>query len=141
MRVVSYPISVEYLSAGAQGGLSPALEVELIRGEHRTRAIGVIDSGATITVFNPEHAEILGIENITDGEPGKAQSQAGAVDYYVFDVEMRVQIEAHVKRFPCRVGFFPVRKPRNILGRNFIFGHYEIGFHDSKQTVYLRPED
>jgi hypothetical protein len=54
---------------------------------------------------------------------------------------MQVQIVAHLKRFPCRVGFFPVQKARNSLGRNFIFGHYEIGFRDNEQTVYLRPED
>jgi hypothetical protein len=141
MPTVNYPVSVQYLPTGLQGSLSPALEVELIRGAQRTRAVGVLDSGATITVFNPEHAEMLGIDNLQEGELQHAQTQGDAVEYYLFDLEMQLPIYPRINRFFCRVGFFPVRKPRNILGRNLIFQHYEIGFRDTTGIVHLRAED
>jgi hypothetical protein len=141
MPTVNYSLSAPYLPAASGAGLGPALEVELIRGPRTTRAVGVVDSGSTITVFNPEHAELLGIERVEDGELQHVQTQGGEVDYYIFDVEMELRIDAHINRFPCRVGFFPARRPRNILGRNYIFAHYEIGFRDRGDILHLRPED
>lgn len=140
MPVVNYPFSLDYLPAGPQGGLTPALEVQLIRGPHVTRAVGVIDSGATITVFNPQHAQMLGIEDLSEGELQQYRSQAGQLDYYVFDLEIQIQLQDHQNRFPCRVGFFAAHRPRNILGRDLIFQYYEIGLRDRSQTIHLRPE-
>src|SRR5437899_2711322 len=120
MPTIDYPLSAPYLPA-AGGALTPLLEVELIRGARTARALGVIDSGSTITVFNPQHAEVLGIENLEEGEPGRVTTQAGLVEFYVFELEMQIRLDGHTKRFPCRVGFFATPKARNILGRNYIF--------------------
>jgi hypothetical protein len=138
MPTVDYPLTARY-QPGAGGTRAPLLLVELIRGDNSTRVLGTVDSGSTITVFNPEHAEVLGIENLDEGEPTSVSAQAGPVDYYVFDLEMRIELQTHVKRFPCRVGFFTVRRPRNILGRDYIFRH-QVGFHDMTEEIYFRPE-
>src|ERR1700722_4267966 len=129
MPTVNYPLSARYQPVGS-GALAPLLLVELIRGSNSARVLGTVDSGSTITVFNPEHAEILGIENLEDGEPRSVSTQAGPVEFYVFDMEMRIELQTHTNRFPCRVGFFTVRRPRNILGRDYIFRHYQVGFRD-----------
>ncbi len=141
MPTVHYPYSQNYLPIQPDGGLGPALQVNLIMGGTQIPVVGVLDSGSTITVFNPEHAELLGIEDVRVGGPGRASTQAGPVEYYLFDLEMEVRLAPHVLRFPCRVGFFEARKPRNILGRDFLFRYYQIGFRDREQVVYLRPED
>jgi Aspartyl protease len=138
MPTIDYPYSAPYLSAPG-GALAPLLEVELIRGAQTARVLGVVDSGATVTVFNPEHANLLGIDNVEEGEAQSVSTQAGSVDYYLFELEMQVQLNGHSNRFPCRVGFFATKKPRNILGRNYIFGHYKIGFWDSQGMMYFLP--
>jgi hypothetical protein len=141
MPTVDYLYSQNYLPIQPSGPLGPALKVDLIMGNARIPVIGVLDSGSTVTVFNPEYAELLGIEDVRAGEMARVGTQGGPVSYYLFDLEMEVQLVAHVLRFPCRVGFFEARKPRNILGRDFLFRHYQIGFRDREQEVYLRPED
>jgi hypothetical protein len=139
MPIVDYPLTARY-QPGAGGALAPLLLVELIRGGNSTRVLGTVDSGSTITVFNPEHAQVLGIENLEDGEAGRLSTQGGPVDYYLFELEMRIQLQAHTNQFPCRVGFFATRRPRNILGRDYIFRHYQVGFRDVAEEIYFRPE-
>jgi hypothetical protein len=81
MPTIDYPLTAAYQPA-AGVPLVPVLLVELIRGGQSARAVGVVDSGATITVFNPEHAEILGIEDVREGQPERVSTQGGPVDYY-----------------------------------------------------------
>jgi hypothetical protein len=140
MHTVNYPYSIEYLPAPGTDALSPALEVELISGNRRTRAVGIIDSGSTVTVFNPEHAVLLGIEDVSSGDLQTIRTQGGSVDCYVFALDMQVEIQGHTNRFSCRVGFFAGRRPRNILGTNVLFYQYQIGFNDRAQRVYFLPE-
>lgn len=139
MVTVLYPFSTRYVPLETVG-LSPALPVELINGRRRTMALAVLDSGSTITVFNPEHAVLIGIDDVTIGEAARLSTQGGAIDYYIFQIEMNVQIGAHSNKFPCRVGFFDARRPRNILGRDLMFRHYEIGFRDVEETIHFRQE-
>lgn len=141
MPLVDYPATLGYLPASGGGALCPAIEVELIYGEQATKAVGVVDSGSTVTVFNPEHAELLGIDDVTDGELQNIGTQGGPVHCYIFDLEMQVEMEDHTRRFTCRVGFFPTRRPRNILGTNVLFQHYQIGFNDRMQQMYFLPEN
>jgi hypothetical protein len=68
-------------------------------------------------------------------------TQGGPVVFYKFDMEMEVQVGDHVSRFFCRVGFFEVSRPRNILGRDILFRHYQIGFNDTEEVIYLLPEN
>src|SRR5258708_39020863 len=139
MRTVDYQFSFFYLPI-ASGGLQPALPVDLIRGPMSTTVIGMLDSGSTFTIFNPQHAQLLGIEDVTDGEASHVTTQLGRVDFYRFDLEMRLKFGTYDRRFPCRIGFFDVRRPRNILGRDFIFQHYEVGFRDRAQEFHLSEE-
>jgi hypothetical protein len=140
MHTVDYQFSFYYLPIAPGGPLHPALQVDLIRGSMSTKVIGVLDSGSTVTIFNPEHAQLLDIDDVTQGEPGNVATQAGRIDFYRFDLEMRLRFGTYQYRFPCRIGFFDVKRPRNILGRDFIFQHYEIGFRDRAQEVHLCQE-
>ena len=141
MVTVHYLFSIPYKDVPG-AGLVPAVEVELHYGGQLARAVGVFDSGSTHTVFSVVHAETLGIDDVTQGELFRATTMSGKpVEYYLFDVEMALRIQEHPVRFPRRVGFFPVRSPRNILGRNLVFSRFEIGFKESGQRVQIRPEE
>ena len=141
MVTVYYPFSIPYKDVPG-AGLVPAVEVELYYGGRLARAVGVFDSGSTHTVFSVVHAEALGIDDVTQGEFFSAMTMSGrSVEYYLFDVEMALRIQEHPVRFPGRVGFFPARSPRNILGRIVVFSRFEIGFKESGQRVQIRPEE
>lgn len=141
MPTINYPYTQAYLPAPVGGAISPLLQVELILGAQNARTLGVVDSGSDLTVFSPEFAQILGIEDITVGDFQPINTQGGSVDCYRFDLEMEVQVGEHTKRFSCRVGFFAASRPRNILGRDVLFRHYQLGFNDIAEEIYLLPED
>lgn len=123
-------------------GLQPALPVQLIMGDRTARAMGILDSGSSVTVFNAEVAELLGIVRLEDGDAMRARTQAGTVEFFLFDLEMEVMLsKAVTHRFPARVGFLPSPRARNILGRNLVFAHYQLGFRERIGRVYMQPEN
>ena len=140
MPIVDYPYSQTYLQI-PNGGSAPALQIDLIRNDQRISLVGVLDSGSIHTVISHEYAPVLGIEEVREGEAVRASTQAGLVEYFLFDMEIQVRIGSLFPRLFCRVGIFGARRPRNILGRDFFFQHYQIGFRDRAQVIYLRPED
>lgn len=122
-------------------GLQPALAVRLILGGATAQAVGILDTGSTVTVFNSEVAALLGIDDIFDGDAVVASTQAGSVEFYQFDLEMEILLMRSVtNKFPARVGFLAAPRARNILGRNIVFGHYQFGIRERTNTIYLEPE-
>ena len=113
----------------------------MIYGAKRVRTIGILDSGSSFTVFNPELAEILGVGDVSAGRPLRARTLGGPIDFYSFDLEMGIRLGNRRDRFPSQIGFFVLRMARNILGRNLLFAHYEIGFRESRQLFYLRRDE
>jgi len=120
-------------------GLQPAVEVELIYGPRRARTVGILDSGATWTIFSREYAAILGIEDISSGRHDRATTLGGPVDFYFFDLEVRLVVAG--ASFSGQVGFAAGHLARNLLGRNLVFSRFEIGFRETAQRVHLRPEE
>lgn len=138
MVTVNYPLTFEYRNI-PNAGLQPAVEVELTNGERNARAVAILDSGATRTVFSREIAELLDINDVTTGDLVRTSTLGGPCEFYLFDISMRFPINQ--AGFTGRVGFSPSRIPRNILGRDLIFSRFEIGFRETQQRINLRPEE
>lgn len=119
-------------------GVQPAAEVTLYNGNLSTTAVAVFDSGSPYTVFSPQYAELIGIDDVTTGNRVGVNTLAGQRDIYLFDLE--IQLREAGRRFAAQIGFFAGHAARNILGRSVVFAAFEIGFHESAQSIYLRPE-
>ena len=119
-------------------GLQPAAEVVLYNHDLTTNAVGIFDSGSPFTVFGPEHAALIGIEDVTTGNPVRITTLGGGLDIYLFDLEIRLL--AAGARFGGQIGFFVGHAPRNILGRSVIFASFKIGFHERRSQIYLHHE-
>jgi hypothetical protein len=119
-------------------GLQPAAEVALFNGDFRVNTVGILDSGSLFTVFSCEFAELLGIDNVTNGRRERISTLANGRDVYFFDLE--IEVLAAGSRFPAQIAFFEGRAARNILGRIVIFSAFQIGFHEGFQSVYLEPQ-
>lgn len=119
-------------------GLQPAAEVQLFNGAMAAKAVGIFDSGSSYTVFRPEHASLIGIEDVTVGHPEGIRTLGSSIEIYLFDLE--IQLMGAGPRFAGQIGFFSGHASRNILGRNVIFSFFEIGFHERGQVIHLRPD-
>jgi|SRR5260370_6511465 len=121
------------------GGVQPAAQVILYNQDLATEAVGIFDSGSTFTVFSPEHAALIGIDDVTMGNVQRISTLGGGLfNIYLFDLE--IELPATGTRFAGQIGFFAARAPRNILGRSVIFSSFKIGFHESGSQIYLHHE-
>jgi hypothetical protein len=135
---VNYPVSIAYRAVPNMAGVQPAAEVTLYNGDRTTNTVAVFDSGSLYTVFSPEYAELIGIEDITTGNRAGVNTLAGPRDIYLFGLE--IQLRETGPRFAAQIGFFAGHTARNILGRSVVFAAFEIGFRESAQNIHLRPE-
>lgn len=109
----------------------------LRRGNEETTAMfAVLDSGSSVSVFMPEMAELLGIEDIAAvGDPMNVSTCGGTITIYLFDVEMELLLDSSNERFTCQVGFPDRRIPRNILGRNLAFMAFTFALLERNEVV------
>jgi hypothetical protein len=120
-------------------GTQPAAEVTLYYAGQATSAVGIFDSGSVHTVFSPECAALIGIDDVTTGNREEIGTLGGPVDIYLFDLEIQLRIVG--ARFGAQVGFFAGHAARNILGRSVFFAAFEIGFHERAGLVHICPEE
>jgi hypothetical protein len=135
---VNYPVSIAYRAVPNMAGVQPASEVTLFNGAQSTAAVAVFDSGSLYTVFSPEYAQLIGIEDVTVGNRQGINTLAGQRDIYLFDMD--IQLRETGPRFGAQIGFFAGHSARNILGRSVVFAAFEIGFRESEQVLHLRSE-
>lgn len=64
---VSYQVELPYIALPGFNDLKPALQIVLHQGDKRVVAVGILDSGASHTVFSGEIAELLGITDLSMG--------------------------------------------------------------------------
>ena len=119
-------------------GMQPAAEVTLYYAGREANAVGVFDSGSVYTVFSPEYAELIGIDDVTNGNREVVGTLAGAREIYLFDLEIQLGVAG--ARFAGQVGFFAGHAARNILGRSVFFSAFEIGFHERAGRINLRRD-
>jgi len=119
-------------------GTQPAVEVSLYNGDRSTNAVAILDSGSVYTVFSPEYAQLIGIEDVTVGHRDTVSTLAGPRDIYLFDLEIQLLVAG--ERFAAQIAFFDVHASRNILGRSAIFASFEIGFRESAGQLHFRSE-
>jgi len=119
-------------------GLQPAVEVKLFHGDISTTAVAIIDSGSSYTVFSPEHAALIGIDDVRVGYPEGINTLGGPIQIYLFDME--IQLLGAGPRFAGQIGFFSGHASRNILGRSVVFSSFQIGFRERGEVIHLRGE-
>jgi hypothetical protein len=137
---IAYDAEIPYQNLPGLGD-QPALAVTLIFSGHQTRTPAIIDSGSNHTVFNLGIAELLGIDNVTEGDPITVSTIGReSVTIYRFPVEIKLEIPPIELQFFAEVSFHPGQLNRNLLGKDLIFQHLQIGFRDKHQRLFLARE-
>lgn len=132
-----FDFRLPYLSVPGLG-MQPAIEVALYSATRATKVIGILDSGSAFTAFSEDVAARLGIANLAEGELVRASTLAGSMDLYLFNLEMSVDLAKMSKRFAAQVAFRHGHQSRNLLGRNLLFTHFQIGFDENQQEIYIK---
>lgn len=103
----------------------------------RPFAVGaLLDTGSWITVFDHALAPLLGISDVTTGQPGSFTAANGQEDEgYIHPLEL----EFVGRRFTVPVGFipaWPTGRP-NILGMRGFFEQLQIAFVHGNRRFYV----
>lgn len=111
----------------------PVIPVVFVVGKKRIRAQALIDSGATISVFGEETAEILGVE-IEKGKKTILGGVGGRIVGYIHKLRLRIA----GKSFLCPIVFSrEYLVSFNLLGRQEFFKRFKIVFEEKKNLVRL----
>jgi len=111
----------------------PTIAVALLNKNKVARSLALIDSGASVSIFNLDIAEQLGIK-IETGERTTLSGVSGRIAGYVHRVKARVA----GKTFICPVVFSREYKASfNLLGRKGFFEKFKITFDEANKSVIL----
>ena len=136
-RTLTFEGAFPYKNLPGIPGPVPSAEVILHMGDSHTGTFfAILDTGASVTIFQPELALDLGIDDVTAAPIYEIVSTgAGPIRAYHFSVEMELALNGHRNRFGCKVGFAEHHIPRNILGRNLVFQLYTFAFRERQSEV------
>lgn len=110
MTTVEYSATVLYRAVPGMRGVQPAAEVTLHNGDLTTNAVAIFDSGSPFTVFSPEHAQLIGIDDVTTGSREQISTLGGGrFEIYLFPLE--IELLASGPRFAGQIGFLPLALP------------------------------
>lgn len=112
----------------------PVIKLALIHKNTKLTIEALIDSGANISIFNADVAEILGI----DVESGKEVYLSG-VGGRILGYQHTIQVEIDRKFFLAKLIFsreFLVSF--NLIGREGVFNKFTICFDEKKKSVELK---
>lgn len=130
MRVYPY-------QSGPGRGLCPLIPLFILRNGKRYEVQALVDSGASLSIFRAEVADLLGID-IESGRRTLLTGVGGRILGYVHQLEL---IVAGVT-FPCQVAFSrELHISLNLLGRQDCFQHFFVIFDEMTQEVIFIPRE
>lgn len=113
--------------------LYPIIELRVGYQEDYLKIFALIDSGATISIFKQEIADILGIK-IESGKEVMMRGVAGRIQGYIHNVKVKIA----GKDFVMPVVFSKEYLVSfNLLGRSAFFEQFKITFDEKNKLVEL----
>lgn len=132
----------KYLIKGQFENL-PIVSVRLATNHKHQTVWAIIDSGADISVFNCEIADLLDI-NFTKGRPGKLDGLVGdSAPAWIHQVNLTVKdMQANsLAGINTMVAFTESRDPELcILGQRRFFDNFQIRFQRYKNLIEIYPK-
>lgn len=119
------------------GKLYPVVKLFLEHKHNSIKTSALLDSGATVSVFNANVAEDLKI-NLEAGEKRVFQSATSKLVAYVHEINMVIDNQ----RFPCKIAFSnDLSTSLNLLGRETVFDKFIITFNEKNKEITLERVD
>lgn len=113
---------------------APIIPLKLFGKEGWISVEAYIDSGASISIFNTDRAEILGLDYKKGRKVHLTVGDGGLLEVFVH--KLKADLAGH--RFTAEVGFSKqLGVGFNLLGRRSFFDHFRICFDDKHRFVEL----
>lgn len=117
----------------SQGDYYPIIPLVLWYKSKKLDTDALIDSGATISIFQPAIADSLGIE-INSGKEIYLGGVGGRIKGYIH----QLKIEVSDKTLVAPVVFsYEYHVSVNLLGRDSVFNKFKITFEENRRRVEL----
>lgn len=111
----------------------PIIPVVIIKNSKKVKTPVVVDSGATISIFNSRIAEPLKL-NIESGEKRIFQGASAKLIGYIHNVRMAIADN----EIECKVAFSDeLSTSFNLLGRESIFDKFLITFNEKERELLI----
>lgn len=120
-----------------RGASLPLIPVTLFKsdGVPLTPLLAVVDSGASISLFHAEIAELLGLD-LTAGTKDYLGGIKDGVEVYIHLVRCKISRYS----FPCKIAFSAqLTIDFEVLGRLDFFEKFTVLLDESDQKLYLTP--
>ncbi|MBI3050825.1 hypothetical protein HYY74_00020 [Candidatus Woesearchaeota archaeon] len=111
----------------------PVIPLTLAHGEKRVNTSALVDSGATISIFNSSTGSELGVD-VESGEKRIFQGVSAKLIGYVHTVTVLIEGE----KIQCKVAFSgELGTSFNLIGREGIFDKFSITFNESRRELLM----
>jgi len=117
----------------SQGEYYPIVPIVLWQDQKKLNTDALIDSGATISIFQPAVADFLGIK-IESGKEIFLGGVGGRIKGFIH--KLKVEIANQTLIAPV-VFSYEYHVSVNLLGRDSIFSKFKITFEENHRTVKL----
>ena len=125
---------MEFLYQKSGDNYYPVIKLAIISGNEKVILEALVDSGANISVFGEEVAQLLGIE-IEKGQKIYLGGVGGRIMGYIH----KLKVEAAGKLFNCKMVFSREYKVSfNLIGREDFFKKFIISFDEKNKKVILK---
>jgi len=112
---------------------SPIIELELTGPRRKIITLALVDSGASISLFRSEIADLLGIP-LKKGREVSLFGIGGGIKGYLHQIPIRI----NKTQFDCKIIFSrEMEVSINLLGRDNFFLPFLITFNEKLQKVYI----
>jgi len=119
-----------------RGAYYPIIPVIIIKDGNRIKTSCIVDTGATIPIFQSSIAKLLELD-IESGEKHVFQGASAKLIGYIH----KVGIAISDKEFECRVAFSEeLSTSFNLLGRQDVFNNFKICFDESEKIMEFIPK-
>lgn len=126
---------MEFSYVNRRGQHYPIISITLRHGDREIRTEALVDSGASISTFQGDLAQPLGL-TLEAGEKLYLQGISGRVLGYAHEV----QLEVGTERIRCKIVFSnELISSVNLLGRADFFEHFLISFDERNRKLALEP--
>ncbi len=115
----------------------PTIKFHIRNKDRETDIYGLIDSGASISIFSLDVAELLGID-IQSGKRRISTGIIGKVEIFIHELEIKI----FDNWFPCKIGFSKdITTSFNLLGREDFFIRHLITFNEKDRKTIIKEVD
>lgn len=109
----------------------PIIPITIIHKGKKVNTSAIVDSGASISIFNSSFGRALGI-SIESGEKRIFQGASAKLVGYIHEVKIAVAY----KEIECKVAFSDeLSTSFNLLGREGIFDKFNISFNEKNREL------